>query len=61
MARKCSVVSALQALTNNEFKPSDFIDNAGLQALVTEYVVDGSGETNDDVSSDEDEMCIQTP
>lgn len=57
MARRSSVVSALHALTNDEFEPSDFVDYAGLQAPVTEYFADGSSETHNDVSSDEEEMC----
>ena len=58
MARRSSVASALHALTNDEFKLSEFIDKAGLLALVAEYFVDGSDETDDDVSSDEEEMCM---
>ena len=57
MARRGSVVSALHALTNDEFEPSHFVDNAGLQALVTKYFADGSGETDNDVSSEE-KMCM---
>lgn len=56
MARRNDVVSALHVLTGDEFEPSDFSDNSALQALVTEYFADGNDDTDDDVSSDEEEM-----
>ena len=59
MARKDIVVSALHALTNDEFEYSDFSDNNALQALVTEYFAGGNDDTDDDgVSSDEEEICM---
>ena len=56
MAKKHVVVSALHALTSDEFEPSDEIDNAALQALVTEYFAEGNDDTDDDVTSDEEEI-----
>lgn len=57
MAIRSEVVSALQALTSDEFQPSGFSDVTALQALVTEYFVDGSDDTDYDayVNSDEEE------
>jgi len=61
MARKDAVVSALHALTSDEFEPSNFSDNNALQALVSEYFADGNDDTDDDgVSSDEEEMSTFT-
>ena len=55
MARKNVVVSALEALNSEEFEPSDFADNIGLQALITEYFAGGNDDTDDDgLSSDEE-------
>ena len=59
MARKEVVVSALQALTSNEFEASDFSNNASLHVLVTEYFAGRSDETNDeDVISSDEEMSM---
>ena len=57
MAKKQVVASALDVLMSDEFEPSNFSDNAGLHALVTEYFTGGSDDTDDDISSDEEEMC----
>ena len=54
-SRRSKVASAVQALTSDEYEPSDFSDNSALQALVTEYFADGSDDTDYDVSSDEEE------
>ena len=55
MARKDIVVSALEALTSKELEPSNFADNSGLQALITEYFAGGNDDTDDDgLSSDEE-------
>ena len=55
MARKDVVVSALEALTSKEFEPSDFADNSGLQALITEYFAGGNDNTdNNGLSNDEE-------
>ena len=56
MARRNVVVSALHALTSDEFEPSNFIDNTTLHEFVTEYFTSGNNETDDDVSDDEEEM-----
>ena len=61
MVRKDVVVSALHALTNDEFEHSDFSDNDALQALVTEYFAGGNDDTDDHgVSSDEEEIRMLT-
>ena len=53
MARKKVLVSALEALISEEFEPSDFADNSGLQALITEYFAGRNDDTdNDGLSSD---------
>lgn len=57
MARRSKVLSALHALTSDEYEPSDFSDSSALEALVTEYFADGSDDTDYDVSSEEEEMC----
>jgi len=56
MARRNIVVSALHALTSDEFEPYNFSNNATLHEFVTEYFTNGSDEMDDDVSSDEEEM-----
>ena len=56
MARRNAVVSALQDLTSEEFKPSNFSDNGTLYKFVTEYFTNGNDDMDDDVSSDEEEM-----
>lgn len=60
MARRSNVVSAVQALTSDEYEPSDFSDRSALEALITEYFADGSDETDNDASSDEEEACMLT-
>ena len=50
MASKEKVVSALHALTSDEFLPSNLADNSALEALVTEYF-GGNDDTDDDESS----------
>ena len=49
MASKEKVVSALHALTSDEFLPSNLADNSALEALVTEYF----GGNDDDIDDDE--------
>ena len=48
---------SLTGFNSDEFEASDFSDNAGLYALVTEYLEGGSDETDDkDVISSDEEM-----
>ena len=54
-SRRSKVAFAVQALTSDEYEPSDFSDSSALQALVTKYFADGSDDTDYDVSSNEEE------
>ena len=56
--RRNVVVSALCALISNKFQPSNFSDNGTLHKFVTEYFMNRNEDTDDDVSSDEEEMLM---
>lgn len=57
MVMKEVVVSALQALTSDEFERSSFVDNSTLEALVTEYFGGSDDDTDvESVWSDDEEI-----
>ena len=62
MASKEKVVSALHALTSDEFLPSNLADNSALEALVTEYFGGNDDDTDDDesVPSEDEEIRMFT-
>jgi len=61
MVRKDVIVSALHALTSDEFEPSNFSDNDALQALISKYFVGGNDDAdNNGASSNEEEMSTFT-
>ena len=60
MASKEKVVSALHALTSDEFLPSNLADNSALEALVTEYFGGNDDDTDDDESVPSEDEEIRT-
>ena len=57
IATKEVVVSALQALTSDEFERSSLVDNSALEALVTEYFGGSDDDTDmESVWSDDEEI-----
>ena len=60
MASKEKVVSALHALTSDEFLPSNLADNSTLEALVTEYFGRNDDDTDDDESIPSEDEEIRT-
>ena len=60
MASKEKVVSALHALTSDEFLPSNLADNSALEALVTEYFGGNDDDTDDDESVPSEDEEIHT-
>ena len=60
MASKEKVVSALHALTSDEFLPSNLVDNSALEALVTEYFGGNDDDTDDDESVPSEDEEIRT-
>ena len=60
MASKEKVVSALHALTGDEFLPSNLADNSALEALVAEYFGGNDDDTDDDESVPSEDEEIRT-
>ena len=62
MARKETVVSALHALTSEEFLPSNLADNSALEALVAKYFGGNDDNIDDDESvlSEDEEIRMFT-
>ena len=56
MATKETIVSAIHALTDDEFLPSALADNSALETLVAEYFGGNDDTDNESVWSDDEEI-----